>query len=228
MFSDHVLSDLLYENGASLVGFADLSELVDDDLMYGVSIAVCIPPEIVRQIHDGPTREYFDTYHALNDKLNRLAEQGAAYIADHNYRAFAQTTNAVHEYDIYRTKMPHKTVAVAAGLGWIGKSALFVTLEYGSALRLTSIRTNAPLTTGTRTTRSECGDCRLCKQACPGNAISGRLWTPDLDRDYFFNPFACRNKARELSADRIQQAITLCGKCIEVCPYTQTYLLASK
>ncbi len=228
MLSNNELSDFLYKSGATLVGYADLSDLVIDELQYGVSIAVKIPPEIITSIHNGPSRSYFNTYHELNNRLNDLAKKGAEYIGNCGYKAFAQTTDAVQEDDAYRTRMPHKTVAVAAGLGWIGKSALFVTEEYGCALRLTSILTNAPLETGTPITESHCGNCFICTEACPGKAISGKLWTPDLDRDEFFNPIACRKKARELAAQRINEEITLCGKCIEVCPYTQKYISESK
>ena len=184
--------------------------------------------DIIASIHDGPNREYFDAYHALNRKLNQLALDGAEYIIQRGYKAFAQTTDAVQEFGVYRTKMPHKTVAVNAGLGWIGKSALFVTQEYGSAVRLASILTDAPLETGMPTRESKCGGCLICTEACPAKAISGKLWSPALDRDDFYDPLACRKKARELSANRIGEEITLCGKCIEVCPYTQKYLASSK
>ena len=228
MFSNITLSNLLYDNGAALVGYADLSRIVEDELKYGISIALKIPPEIIASIHDGPNRSYFNAYHELNNRLNDLAKIGAEYIKDCGYRAFAQTTDAVQEYGVYRTKLPHKTVAVNAGLGWIGKSALFVTTEYGSAVRLTSIITNAPLDTGTPTTESSCGKCFICTEACPAKAISGKLWRPDLDRDEFFNPLACQKKARELASERINEEITLCGKCIEVCPYTQKYISMNK
>jgi epoxyqueuosine reductase QueG len=68
----------------------------------------------------------------------------------------------------------------------------------------------------------------VCTNACPGKAISGKLWKADLDRDEFFDPLACRKKARELAAEKIRKEITLCGKCIEVCPYTQSYLRSQK
>jgi len=228
VFSDITLSDLLYDNGATLVGYADLSGIAEDELEYGISIALKIPPEIIASIHDGPNSGYFNAYHELNSRLNDLAKIGAEYIEGCGFRAFAQTTDAVREYDVYRTKLPHKTVAVNAGLGWIGKSALFVTKEYGSAVRLTSITTNAPLKIGTPTTESACGNCMICTEACPGKAISGKLWKPDLDRDEFFSPLACRKKARELASERINEEITLCGKCIEVCPYTQKYISMNK
>lgn len=224
MFNTGEFSNFLYDNGATLVGFADLSKLVKDDLKYGVSIALRIAPEIVASIHDGPNRAYFDAYHDLNSRLNVLAKKGAGYLENHGYNAFAQTTDAVKQDEFNRTRMPHKTVAVNAGLGFIGKSALFVTKEYGSAIRLTSILTDAPLETGEAITESACGNCVICTEACPGKAISGKLWFPDLDRDEFFSAEICRKKARELSKERINEEITICGKCIEVCPYTQRYI----
>ncbi|MBN2899392.1 MAG: epoxyqueuosine reductase, partial [Clostridia bacterium] len=111
-----------------------------------------------------------------------------------------------------------------AGLGWIGKSALFVTRSHGSALRLTSVVTDMPLNYGEAICESQCGSCSKCVEACPGEAMAGTLWRPDVDRDFFFDVVKCRTKARALSQERLQKEITLCGKCIEVCPYTQKYI----
>jgi epoxyqueuosine reductase QueG len=128
------------------------------------------------------------------------------------------------EYGNFRNIMPHKTVAVKAGLGTIGKSALFITKQYGSAVRLTSVLTDAPLNIKEPEVESICGSCMICANACPGKAISGRNWSPELNRDDFFDVGACRKKARELAAQALDKKITLCGKCIEVCPYTRKYL----
>lgn len=124
--------------------------------------------------------------------------------------------------------MPHKTVAVRAGLGWIGKCALLVTKQFGSAVRLTSVLTNAPLECDEPVEQSFCGDCSECVKSCPGGAVSGKLWAPGMDREELFSPLLCRKKARELAAQAINKEITLCGKCIECCPHTKKYLLEGK
>lgn len=217
------LMELLYDNGAALVGFADLSEIVSGDLKYGVSVAVPIPREIVSSIYEGPTMDYYHAYHALNEKLNTLVTEGACYLESHGFKAFAQTTKAVVQSEDFRTSLPHKTVAVNAGLGWIGKSALFVTKQYGSAIRLSSLITDAKLTPGVPVTESRCGSCMACTSACPAKAISGKAWRRGMDRDEFYNPAACREKAMELALKNINIETTLCGKCIEICPYTQNY-----
>lgn len=219
------LETLLYAKGASLVGFADLRQIMaHSDMPYGVSVAVAIPRETVSSIHGGPNMAYYDAYHRLNAILDGVVTAGASYLKANGYRAYAQTTDAVQEYGVYRTALPHKTVATNAGLGWIGKCALLVTPAYGSAVRLSSLVTDAPLDCAEPVTVSRCGSCHVCTDACPGRAVSGKLWDLTLDRDDFFDPLACRKKAREIAMNRIGKEITLCGKCIESCPYTQRYI----
>jgi epoxyqueuosine reductase QueG len=233
---------LLSENGASMTGFAridglygkqDLTGPQSEDSVkepidlphypFGVSIILAYPKEIIRNIGCSPTMEYYDAYHRLNDKLDELAVLCSEYIIKKGFHAYPQTVSSVREYGIFRTIMPHKTVAVMSGLGWIGKSALFITEKYGSAVRLTSVLTDAPLDYPKQILPSKCGSCMLCTKACPGNAISGRNWSPELDRDEFFDALACRKKAREIAAKALDKKITLCGKCIEVCPYTRKF-----
>lgn len=221
---DRDLKKILYENGASLVGFADLKSIVVNDLTFGVSVGVAIPPHVIQSIQNGPTMDYYNEYHRINKLLDHIVTVGAEFLTDKGYDAHAQTTGSVVESDDYRTALPHKSVATRAGLGWIGKSALFVSAKFGSAVRLSSLVTNAQLQCAAPVNDSRCGNCMACANACPGKAISGKLWNVNRDRDDFFNPIDCRKAARELAAKQINQEITLCGMCIWVCPYTQKYL----
>ncbi len=240
------IEQMLLENGATMVGFARIKELYDNtdvngqeregtvtepigipQYPYAVSIILAHPKEVIRNISSAPTMDYFNAYHRLNDKLDELAVLCAQYIKEQGYQAYPQTVSSIQEYGVFRTAMPHKTVAVQAGLGWIGKSALFITEKYGSAIRLTSVLTDAPLEYNKQMIASKCRGCMLCTDACPGKAISGKLWSPELDRDDYFNAQACRQKAREIAAKSINKQITLCGKCIEICPYTKKYTLAT-
>ncbi len=120
--------------------------------------------------------------------------------------------------------MPHKTVAISSGIGWVGKSALLVTPEYGSAIRLISVLTDAPVVADKELKPTRCNNCNICTNACPGGVITGNLWDPNKSREWIFDAMACRKKAREIAALAIDKEITLCGKCIEVCPYTQKYI----
>ena len=237
------IEKLLLQNGAALVGFTDvkgmyskvdLSQPRSEDSeteMYdiphysrGISIVVAISPSIIAGIGERPTMDYYNAYHSENDKLDKLAVLCAEYIESLGYKAYPQTVTGTKEYGIFRTILPHKTVAINSGLGWIGKSALFVTEEFGSAVRLTSVLTDAPIDCENSAIEPKCGKCMICADACPGKAISGSLWSKEADRDDFFNAMACRLKAREIAAKMLDKKITLCGKCIEVCPYTRRYI----
>ena len=226
------LKNRLRARGASLVGFATLEGLYmhpknSDALAVpkyprGVSIALALPREVAAGLAQRPTREYFNAYHELNDKLDALALFCAEYLRELGYAAHAQTVQSVVEFDVYATAMPHKTVAVHAGLGWIGKCALLVTPEYGSAVRLTSVLTNAPLPDA-QPLKPRCGGCMACTNACPAHAVKGELWSEERGREHIFDALACRKKARELAADALHEQITLCGRCIGSCPYTRRY-----
>ncbi len=222
------LRSVLLKEGADLVGFCDLSNVVEGELNQGVSVALALTPKLIESIEKGPNMDYYDTYYSYNATLDKIVLAGEQFLKERGYKAFAQTTKVVEEFGNFRTKLPHKTVATNAGLGWIGKSALLATKEFGPAVRLSSLLTNAPLETATPITESLCGNCMVCHDACPGKAISGRLWNSKLDRDEFFDPIACRKKARELAAEKIQKEITLCGKCFVVCPYTRAYIKREK
>jgi epoxyqueuosine reductase QueG len=215
-------------HGADLVGFGDLSGVppeVREHLPVGVSIAVKYPKDVIRSIAELPTPVYCNHYHRLNEKLDGLVTMGAELLHAMSYQAIAQTREHVGYGEAEdRTALPHKTVATRAGLGWIGKCALLVTKQYGSMIRLSSILTDAPLKVARPINKSYCGACTVCKEACPAHAVSGSLWSVDVRRDEFFNAAACRRTARERSWLALKTEITICGRCIAVCPYTKQYL----
>jgi epoxyqueuosine reductase len=222
------IREALLQEGASLVGFADLSDLpenVRDSMGFGVSMAVALDPLVITRLENGPTREYYTEYRMANALLWRLAESTAGLITDLGFKAIAKRpTHSGIDPETHSTMLPHKTVATRAGLGWIGKCALLVTEEYGSALRLGTVLTDAKLDVGTPITSSRCGDCRLCVDSCPTRAPSGRNWNSSLHRDAFFDVFACAEGARGCSIAKLGIDDTICGICILACPWTIKYI----
>jgi epoxyqueuosine reductase len=225
------LRGILFKGGASLVGFADLRILppqMRQDMRFGISIAVALNPGIVAGIKDGPTREYYDESQRARDLLTDLGLAAARFLEGLGHRAVATDAQGMKvDQTTLSTWLQHKTVATRAGLGWIGKCALLVTEEFGSAVRLTSVLTDAELPAAKPIEDSQCGDCAACVDACSAKAPSGLNWRAGMGRACFFDAFACRHAARE-RARRIGIDKPICGVCIAACPWTREYIDRSR
>lgn len=221
----------LIKRGASIVGFADLKDIPEsqrEGYRYGISIAVALNPSIIEGIGNGPTKDYYDEYIRVNNLLDELDVYSAEIIRHHGFKALPKVRKSVHtDETILKTMLPHKTVATRAGIGWIGKCALLVTKEFGSAIRLSSILTDAELDIALPINEGKCGLCNVCKDLCPANAVVGVNWKVNMERDRYFHAFSCRNEGRKRS-DKLGVKERICGKCILICPWTQRYLKNSE
>lgn len=208
--------------GASKVGYADVEGLASDfiDLPYGISIVLKLPKEAMKFLDDEDYESYWKCFHSKIADLKEIALKGEEYIKSKGYNAFALTMER-NECDMKKllSILPYKTIATKSGLGWIGRSALFVTPEYGSAIALSAILTDMPLECGTPITDSECDDCENCQKACPVGAINPQKWNDRLNREDIIDIEACR----EYILDQYKNGLG-CTKCMSECKLTQEYL----
>ncbi|MBN1200075.1 MAG: epoxyqueuosine reductase [Bacteroidales bacterium] len=214
-------------------GFADLNGLIDKkfgDFTYGISIGKRLDPMIVHQISQGPTLEYYSHYREMNDELSRISLRISARLKKSGIPTLNISPSVTSEaldtiyHETLRTEISHKMVATRAGLGWIGKTALFISHKFGPRLRLVTILTSYPLPlTKKPIVTSLCGNCALCVDACPANAATGQLWDTTVDRDHFFDAPKCRSQCAEFGK-RFNQDIRICGICVAVCPAGENYL----
>ncbi len=229
MLNDELIT-LLKSQGASLVGFADLKEIspdVRDNLPFGISIGVALNPHIITQVREGPTKKYVEECVRVDNLLEVLGQATAQFLRQRGHEAQPRTTPGAEYADTLMTRLPQKNVATSAGLGWIGKCALLITRQFGSAIRLGSILTDAKLPNSVPINTSECGDCTDCVVICPAKAITGEEWLKGMPRATLVDAFACQKTARKLLTKRTGGEITgrtFCGMCIAACPWTQKYL----
>lgn len=225
--TDEIRNHLLNE-GAKVVGFANLKCLpaeVRENFDYGIVIGLTYSKEAMEDNKNGSADRYYAEFTPINKRLPQLAIGAAELLINNGYKALAKVQTMIVQNEDYRTVLPHKTVATLAGIGWIGKCALLVTEEYGSALRIIVVLTNAPLECRTPVKESKCDiNCEVCADVCPGHAPLGRLWKQGADRDTFFNAHACRPAARAHAKTALNIDETLCGLCISNCPYTKKAL----
>ena len=190
--------DYMISQGAALVGIGDLTTVPSSDYPVGIAVAIPLPKHVIKDLQLAPTREYYKLYTTLNDKLNAIVTAGEKYLTGRGYQAYAQTTDRITVDSDNRSPLSHKTVATRAGLGWIGKNCLLVTPQYGSAVRISSLLTDAPLT--------------------------NTLWRSGMPREDIVSVSACYKKQREIMRKSTGIDTDLCGKCFAVCTYTKQYL----
>ena len=216
------LKEYLTEIGASKVGFADVDGLASEftDLPNGISIVLKIPKRAMKYVEEEDYESYWSCFHSQIDKLTEISLKGEKYIKNLGYNAFALTMDR-NECDMKKllSILPYKTIATKSAMGWIGRSALFVTPEYGSAVALGGILTDMPLELGVPITDSQCDDCENCQNACPVDAINPQKWNDRLNREDIIDIETCR----EYIVDQYKNGLG-CTKCMCECKLTKKYL----
>ncbi|MBN1333880.1 MAG: epoxyqueuosine reductase [Synergistales bacterium] len=221
----------LISMGASEVGFADLRPVRDNpnpEFKYAISIIIALDPAIVRDIAEKPTLAYRDEYVRVNNLLDSVALKTVDLLHErgHNATCILSTTRDYRPGKFLTASFSHKITATLSGLGWIGKNDLLVTPAYGSAVRLSTVFTDAPVPAGQPVTVSRCGACEDCVKSCPAAAPKGRLWQAGLEREEILDIRSCYLKAREVSSALGIDEI-LCGFCMTACPWTRRYIMNS-
>ena len=211
-----------------IYGFSDLTGLLDEKFAgfnYGISIGIKLDPAILDKVINGPTPEYFLHYRQANDDLAVLTKIISEELDQNDIESLAVTpTVSTSEldtiyFDTLRTDLSHKMVATRAGLGWIGKTDLFISKKFGPRLRLVSILLKTPVKAKSKPIDiSRCGKCNICVDLCPAKAANGKLWDTSIDRNKFFDPWKCRNQCTEFGRTKLGQDARVCGICVSACP----------
>ncbi|MEE1156489.1 MAG: hypothetical protein U0K80_03655 [Methanobrevibacter sp.] len=219
MFDGEVLKDYLIGEGISKVGFTKVNLSEFPSLDYGVALVLKLPRQAIQLLLDDDFMRYWKIFHNQIDILTDIALKAESLIKDNGYDAFALTMQR-NECDMEKllSKLPYKTLATTSGLGWVGRSALFVCEEYGSAVALSGILTDMPLDVGQPITDSYCDDCEECQKACPVDAINPKKWNSRLNRSDIIDIEACS----EYVIDQFKSGLG-CSKCLSNCKLTQEY-----
>lgn len=214
--------------GASLAGVADLSRLEGiqtepADLFAGftraVSLAVRLSDGVMDGISDRPTPLYAQHYQKVNALLDELALRTSLAIQQAGGRALPIPASQILDAERLTSYVSHKAVALAAGLGWQGKSLLLVTPQHGPRVRLVTVLTDLPLAADDPV-KNRCGGCTACTDACPAKAIRGANTDSHFaTREEALRFDLCRAKVLEEFPRLPHITGGICGVCVSVCPW---------
>ena len=187
-------------------------------LPYAVSLGVPLSKTVVSSIRSGPTHTYFHHYRTTNAYLDQTALRLMLFIENQGYNAVYIPASQTVDRDGIRALFSHKIAAALTGLGGIGQNALFLSSQYGPALRLSTVLTDYPIQTQTtgQTLQNPCTNCGACVRACPSGALTGRQWAPGLPREELIDAKKCSMYMKKAYHHIGRGAV--CGICIAVCP----------
>ena len=223
---NYQLKNELIKQGAEFVSFVDISNLPEAQnkrfpvaVIFGVSLSASYLKEVSQTLDYIPQmirnkKMAEDEFHCKEIFTDSLADYLAEHLKKKGYSAYSQSERNIAETGYYNennkiTPLPHKTIAGLAGLGWIGKHNLLITPRYGSAISMCTVLTDAPLETiFKKPLRSKCGNCRICKNTCSTNAITGKSWNKNTHRNHLVDVQKC----------------TTCLQCLAMCPFTRKYV----
>ena len=111
-----------------------------------------------------------------------------------------------------------REAAVRSGVGFYGKNTMLITRRHGSWVVLGTLVTEAELEP-TPPLGTDCGECRLCIDACPTGALhdAGVLDAEQCLSYWTQSPRPVPHDVREALADRVYG----CDICQDVCPWNR-------
>ncbi|MBL6537409.1 tRNA epoxyqueuosine(34) reductase QueG [Streptococcus suis] len=180
-----------------------------------ISIAVAYPRHLPQQPQKtafkrgkiSPSSWGVDYHYILQDKMERLARGIEQLTQGLEYKAMVDTGALVDT-----------AVAQRAGIGFIGKSGLVISKEFGSYMFLGELITNLDIQPD-QPVDYGCGDCNRCVDACPTSCLLGDT-TMNAQRCLSFQTQDKGMMDVEFRK-KIKTVIYGCDICQICCPYNK-------
>lgn len=173
---------MLKKAGADLIGFSNCKTYFPE---YTTAVTLGVSSLTIYEL------DRSDTVQAMNEIMDFLNITARQYFFQHGYGSWGALFSQ-EEFSQRQDFVPHRELAVQAGLGIIGKNFLVITPAFGPRVQLTTVLTTMPfLPDSLDSNFNPCKFCNICVKACPTNAL----------KDYF-----------------CEELCTKCYKCVLVCP----------
>jgi len=211
-----ILKKFAQKEGIGLFGVADIRDVKKEfqglgaavkGLESAVSLGVRLSAAILNGLTNAPNRLYFHHYRTVNAYLDQRALKVSNFIQEKGFNALPVPASIILDWENQKAHLSHKKLGVLAGLGWIGRNNLLVNEKIGSQFRLATVLTDMPLKTD-KPVKKDCGNCRLCVNVCPAQAIK--------DDPADFDHIRCFEKLKEFQSQKLVDQY-ICGVCANIC-----------
>ncbi len=150
-----------------------------------------------------------DYHHVLKSKLKELIEFITKNIGAVNGRAFTDSAPVME-----------RAWATKSGLGWQGKNSLLLQKNKGSYFFLAELIIDLELEYDIPFQTNHCGNCTLCIDACPTQAIlPNNIVNGSKCISYF--TIELKNELPQEMKEKFDDWIFGCDICQEVCPWNR-------
>jgi len=196
---------------------AGISKSEKDDLPYAITLVFKLSSYIIDGIKEGPTYEYFHHYRTVNAAIDRAIYMIGVEIERQGYRYLPiAASQTVGGNETMCGLESHKTAAVRAGLGVIGRNGLFLADGIGAGVRLGTIFTDYPFGDIENISARGCIGCGICAKLCPAQAIYNIDFDPENPKKDLLDRKACSDYMKK-AYQKIGRG-SVCGICISNCP----------
>ncbi len=176
---------MLKETGADLVGFSDCKDYFSE---YTTAITLGVSSLQILAL------QRTDFVQALNETLDYLNIRVRQILSEEHYGCWGPLFS--QEESPQSRTVPHRELAIKAGLGFIGRNFLLITPQYGPRVHLTTVLTTMPLLPDSPLDFNPCKTCDTCVRECPTHAL----------REYFRGEMCIK-----------------CSTCVAVCPVGEDF-----
>ena len=167
----------LYEENISIGHPKNYVEDAKSVIILGVKLIDAVCDSLKGEYDEHSINFHGYLMHYIYNLLDYIAVSTANYIEAEGYKAYPiQSRSLIKKNKIRAGYFSFVQAATLAEMGVIGKNSLLITPQYGQRIRFTAVITNADLSHNVVTNKMSiedlsCGNCTICIDACPVNAI---------------------------------------------------------